>query len=187
MQIVKFASACCVVSGTAVSPSCVAWAQTSPPHVEGFRVVDHGVYEIVVESKGDTPWGKRTIVKKPKLSQETNTICAKRGTQFGVGYIVDGTPDHAMVRFSKRIYLVSAGPGKSSGNLTSYTEDRVVQFGEYEYDGYTAVGVPGTFGVWRFEYWRDTDLVFKMDFKVEPSACAKNAQSRPGNTSHRNI
>jgi hypothetical protein len=166
-------SVCGLLAVATFSPPLATWAQT-PPQVNGFQVVDYGVYGIVVDRQIKTPWGTRNIARMPKLIEQTDSICPKRGTQFGIGYIVDGKPDQGWVRLSKRIYLVSAGPGKSAGNLTSFTEDRVVQFGKYEYDGYTAIGVPQTYGVWRFEYWRDTDIVFKKDFTLDPKICDKN-------------
>ena len=135
-------------------------------------VLDRGIYEIVPGEETpdpNTPTGTITAVDTQKLLQSTDKVAGKLGVEFGLRYVVIGSPEGGEVTVD--LVYVYPPPGlKDPAEAEPSLETRIARtkkIGETTYIGYGFEDdweiVPGT---WRFEIWHEGKKFAEESFTV---------------------
>lgn len=135
-------------------------------------VLDRGIYEIVPGEETaapETPTGTITAVDTQRLIEATDTVPGKLGVEFGLRYVVIGSPEGGEVT----VDLVYAYPPpglKDPAEAEAALETRISRakkIGETTYIGYGFESdweiVPGT---WRLEIWHGGKKLAEESFEV---------------------
>jgi hypothetical protein len=164
---VRFAAfaAAAMIAATLAAPAAFA-------EVTRVDVLDRGIYEIVPGEQTpdpDTPTGTITAVDTQKLLQSTDTVVGKLGVEFGLRYVVIGSPEGGEVTVDLVYIYPSPGlkdPAEAEPALETRFS-RTKKIGETTYIGYGFENdweiVPGE---WRFEIWHDGKKLAEESFTV---------------------
>ncbi len=103
----------------------------------GADVVDYGIYEtdfIKFETAPDTDLGKIGLVTEMQLLRYTELIPGKRGTQFGLRYIVNGDQDGKEVDILVKVLHSMKVNKKEESNVNEWVTTKKI--GKTSYDGW---------------------------------------------------
>ena len=140
--------------------------------LERVDVVESGTFRIetgVATAKANTPTGEVTAVDRAVLIEATDTVEARKGTEFGFRYTIVGEPEGDEVELDIVITYPEAGlsdpaTGKSVHESRYSTTKKI---GTTEYLGYGIEAeweaVPGP---WSFEIWHEGAQLARLVFTV---------------------
>jgi len=153
-----------------LSLSSVAHAQTS--WIERIDIVGKGIYQVAVgelKSEKQAPTGVVASVENVKKIEDTTTVPARNGLEFGIQYVIGGMPKGAQVP----IRIVNVYPKQGLRNPKTRKTVRRVEIvrnkiiGDVIYAGYAFENeweiVPG---VWKFELWYKNRKLAEQSFTV---------------------
>lgn len=149
---------------------CGAYAQEA--RVERIDIVGKGIYQIAVGKlapEKQTPTGVAASVANETKIQDTTTVPAKIGLEFGIQYLIVGAPKGAQVPI--RIVNVYPPPGlKNPNSKEPIRRAEIVRnktVGDVIYAGYGFENaweiVPGT---WTIELWHKDRKLAQQSFTV---------------------
>ena len=154
-------------------PLCIlsaAYAETA--QIDRIDIVGKGIYEIAVgklTAERQTPTGVAASVENAKMIQDTTTVPARKGLEFGIQYVIVGMPKGAQVP----IRIVNVYPKQWLRNPKTHktvqhaeiVRNKVI--GDVIYAGYAFENeweiVPG---VWKFELWFKNRKLAEQSFTV---------------------
>jgi Domain of unknown function (DUF3859) len=150
--------------------SSIAHAQTV--RIERIDILGKGIYQVAIgklTSEKQTPTGVAASVENVKKIEDTTTVPARHGFEFGIEYVIVGAPKGAQVP----IRIVNVYPEQGLRNpKTHKTVQRsaIVRnkiIGDVIYAGYGFENeweaVPG---VWKFELWHKNRKLAEQSFTV---------------------
>jgi Domain of unknown function (DUF3859) len=153
-----------------LSLSSVAHAQKA--QIERIDIAGKGIYQVTVGKltpDKQSPTGMVASVKNVKLVEETTTVPARIGLEFGIQYAIVGVPKGAKVP----IRIVNVYPKQGLRNPKTRKTVRRAEIvrnkviGELNYAGYAFENkweiVPG---VWKFELWHKNRKLAEQSFTV---------------------
>jgi hypothetical protein len=148
----------------------VAYAQTA--QIERIDIVGRGIYQVATGKQTpekQTPTGVATSVENVKKLEDTTTVPARPGLEFGIEYVIVGMPKGAQVP----VRIVNVYPKQGLRNpKTRKTVQRgeIVRnkiIGDVIYAGYAFENeweiVPG---VWKFELWHKNRKLAEQSFTI---------------------
>lgn len=144
-----------------------AGAQT----IDRIDIIEHGIYQTRTtrtEASPGTASGQLQMVTDIRLVEQTETIPARMGVDFGFRYKVYGAPGATA---TLRMLTIPPAPGihnPQTGNTTARGEyTTTVTSGDTKYKGYgfdhSWELVPG---LWTFEIWEGDRKLASQSFKV---------------------
>jgi hypothetical protein len=153
---------------------CGSAAAAQDYRIEGFRVVERGIYTADVARRKTHP--NETIVDEVtgiRLIESTTAIPARKGIRFGLRYVILGSP--AGVPIELQLVTRFPAPGLRRPRSTSAAHhleyDGIRSIGQYGYRDYAFEHewemVPGT---WTFEFWHKDRKLGSQDFCVYVTA-----------------
>ena len=150
--------------------SSVAHAQKA--QIERIDIVGKGIYQVAVGKltpNKRTPTGVVTSVQNAKKIEDTTTVHARIGVEFGIQYVIVGVPKGAQVP----IRIVNVYPKQGLRNpktRETFRRAEIVRnkiIGDVVYTGYAFENaweiVPG---VWKFELWHKNRKLAEQRFTV---------------------
>ena len=153
-----------------LSLSSVAHAQKA--QIERIDIVGKGIYQVAVGKltpNKQTPTGVVTSVQNAKKIEDTTTVHARIGVEFGIQYVIVGVPKGAQVP----IRIVNVYPKQGLRNpktRETFRRAEIVRnkiIGDVVYTGYAFENaweiVPG---VWKFELWHKNRKLAEQRFTV---------------------
>jgi len=148
----------------------VAHAQKA--QIERIDIVGKGIYQVAVGKltpNKQTPTGVVTSVQNAKKIEDTTTVHARIGVEFGIQYVIVGVPKGAQVP----IRIVNVYPKQGLRNpktRETFRRAEIVRnkiIGDVVYTGYAFENaweiVPG---VWKFELWHKNRKLAEQRFTV---------------------
>jgi hypothetical protein len=169
---------CCssliLISATFVRGQAPPTGSTPAARVDRIEIVEKGLYRVQLQQKVEDPrvlGGSRYVHSKGELIQDTATIPAVKGTQFGFRYVVVGEPKGTQV--PTRIVAHYPEGGRQNPN-----NGKIAQKDEFP-QAATIGGAPNLFffnmmwgmvpGVWTIEVWsQDRKLAEQKFTLVQP-------------------
>jgi hypothetical protein len=153
-----------------LSLSSVAHAQKA--QIERIDIVGRGIYQVAVGKltpDKQTPTGVVASVKNATKVEDTTTVHARIGLEFGIEYVIVGSPKGAQVPI--RIVNIYPKQGlrnpKTRKTLRHAEIVRKKTIGDVIYAGYAFENeweiVPG---VWKFELWHKNRKLAQQSFTV---------------------
>jgi hypothetical protein len=159
-----------ILSYLLLSVSSVAYAQTT--RIERIDIVGKGIYQVAVGKltpEKQTPTGVAASVEDAKKIEDTTTIPARNGLEFGIEYVIVGMPKGAQVP----IRIVSVYPEQGLRNPKTGKTVRRAEIvrnkiiGDVIYAGYAFENEWETVpGVWKFELWHKNRKLAEQSFTV---------------------
>jgi hypothetical protein len=153
-----------------LSLSSVAHAQKA--QIERVDIVGKGIYQVAVGKltpNKQTPTGVITSVQNAKKIEDTTTVHARIGVEFGIQYVIVGVPKGAQVP----IRIVNIYPRQGLRNPKTRETFRRAEIvrnkivGDVVYTGYAFENaweiVPG---IWKFELWDKNRKLAEQRFTV---------------------
>ena len=153
-----------------LSLSSVAHAQKVK--IDRIDIIGKGIYQVAVGKLTPnklTPTGVITSVQNAKKIEDTTTVHARIGVEFGIQYVIVGVPKGARVP----IQIVNVYPKQGLRNPKTRETFRRVEIvrnkiiGDVVYTGYAFENaweiVPG---VWKFELWHKNRKLAEQRFTV---------------------
>ena len=153
-----------------LSLSSVAHAQKVK--IDRIDIVGKGIYQVAVGKltpNKQTPTGVVTSVQNAKKIEDTTTVHARIGVEFGIQYVIVGVPKGAQVP----IRIVNVYPKQGLRNpktRETFRRAEIVRnkiIGDVVYTGYAFENaweiVPG---VWKFELWHKNRKLAEQRFTV---------------------
>jgi hypothetical protein len=153
-----------------LSLSSVAYAQKA--QVERIDIVGKGIYQVAVGKlipEKQTPTGVAASVENAIKIEDTTTVHARIGLEFGIQYVIVGLPKGAQVP----IRIVNIYPKQGLRNPKTHKTIRHTEIvrnkiiGDVIYAGYGFENeweiVPG---VWKIELWHKNRKLAEQNFTV---------------------
>jgi Domain of unknown function (DUF3859) len=150
--------------------SSIAHAQTA--QIERIDIAGKGIYKVdagQLTPDKRTPTGVVTIVENAAKIEDTITIPARNGLEFGIQYVIVGLPKSAKVP----IRIVNVYPKQGLRNPETHKVIRRAEIvrdkfiGDVNYTGYAFENewemVPG---IWKFELWHKNRKLAEQSFTV---------------------
>ena len=144
---------------------------TSPARVDRIEIIEKGLYRVQLQKKVADPnvlSGYRYVHSKGELIQDTATIPAVKGTQFGFRYVVVGEPKGAKVP-TRIVARYPEGGRQNPNNGKIALKDEFPQVA-------TIGGAPNLFffnmmwgmvpGVWTLEVWSQDRKLAEQEFTL---------------------
>lgn len=140
--------------------------------IERIDIVGKGIYHVAVDKMTpdkQAPTGVVSSVKKATKIEDTTTVHAGIGLEFGIQYVIVGSPKRASVP----IRIVNVYPSQGLRNPKTHKLFRRVEFvrnkiiGDVNYAGYAFEHrweiLPGK---WKFELWYNNHKMAEQSFIV---------------------
>jgi hypothetical protein len=150
--------------------SSVAQAETA--WVERIDIVGKGIYQVAtgeLTSEKQTPTGVAASTEHVKKIEDTTTVPARSGLEFGIQYVIGGSPKGGQVPIRiVNLYPKEGLRNPQTGKVVRRSEivrNKII--GDVIYTGYAFENAwEIVAGVWKFQLWHKNRKLAEQSFTV---------------------